>query len=80
MNDDRISRLRATRDRLQAAIEDCESSRDLAALSREYRLTMAELDTLAPKKPKESPVDEIARRRAARKTDPPGEGDAAGSQ
>lgn len=63
---DRITRLRATRDRLRAALESCESARDLAALSREYRLTLAELDELSPTAEEVSALDEISERRTAR--------------
>jgi len=40
---DRVARLVEVRDALAQAIADCESKRDLAALSREYRAVMAEL-------------------------------------
>ncbi len=41
----RLPRLIDTRDRLQAAIAACKSPRDLPALSREYRMTLAEIDS-----------------------------------
>jgi len=65
---DRVARLVAVRDALATAIAECESKRDLAALSREYRAVLAELESLAPQKEKQSRgVDEIGRRRAARR-------------
>lgn len=72
---DRIFRLRATRDRLNAALDQCESARDLAALSREYRLTLAELDELTPTSEEASAVDEISERRTARAAGTASEGD-----
>jgi hypothetical protein len=66
--DSRITRLLAVRDRLADAIAECDSKRDLAALSREYRAVLAELEALAPAKEKRTDgVDEISRRRAARR-------------
>lgn len=65
---DRVTRLVAVRDALETAIAVCESKRDLAALSREYRAVLAELETLAPQEEKRSGgVDEIGRRRAAKR-------------
>ena len=65
---DRVARLVAVRDAIEKAIAECESKRDLAALSREYRAVLAELESLAPVKEKRSRgVDEIGRRRAARR-------------
>lgn len=45
------------------------AARDFAALSREYRATLAELDAL-PTAQEVSAADEIAQRRAARRTGP----------
>ena len=42
----RVARLIDTRDRLAAAIAGCKASRDLPALCREYRLVLAEIDSL----------------------------------
>lgn len=72
---DRIFRLWATRDRLNTALNECESARDLAALSREYRLTLAELDELAPTAEEVSAVDEISERRTSRAAGTASEGD-----
>ena len=64
---DRRQRLEALRDSLRAVMDDGVGARDFAALSREYRATMAELATLEATDAKVGdPVDEIAARRAAR--------------
>ncbi len=65
---DRVARLTAVRDALEKAIAECESKRDLAPLSREYRAVLAELESLSPSKEKRTGgVDEIGRRRAAKR-------------
>jgi len=64
---DRLLALEALRDTLAASIAACESMRDLASLSREYRAVMAEIAELAPPEQKGDAVDEIAQRRAARR-------------
>jgi hypothetical protein len=64
---DRSARLISVRDALEKAIADCESKRDLAPLSREYRAVLAELESLVPKETSKRGVDEIGRRRAARR-------------
>jgi hypothetical protein len=61
---DRANRLKDTRDRLAAALEDA-STRDLPALSREYRLVMAELDDLSGEEVDDA-VDQLAARREAK--------------
>lgn len=64
---DDTARLEAVRDRLQAALEDpATSARDLATVSREYRLTLAELREHSPSA-SGSTLDEIAAKRAKRK-------------
>jgi hypothetical protein len=66
--DSRAGRLLAVRDRLADAIAECESMRDLAALVGRYQSVLAELEALAPAKEKGTHgVDEISRRRAARR-------------
>lgn len=66
--DTRAARLITVRDQLAAAITECDSKRDLAALSREYRAVLTELDALQPvQKEVTRGVDEIGRRRAARR-------------
>ena len=62
---DRVARLIDTRDRLQDAIAACKSPRDLPALSREYRMTLAELDALSPREEADV-VDQLAARRGAK--------------
>lgn len=64
----RLDRLNTLRDTLSASIAECESMRDLASLSREYRAVMAEIDQLRPAEKKGDAVDEIAQRRAARRS------------
>ena len=65
---ERLTALEVLRDTLAASIENCESLRDLASLSREYRAVMAEIDDLAPPEKKGDAIDEIAQRRAARRS------------
>jgi hypothetical protein len=66
---DRATRLTAVRDALEKAIAECDSKRDLAPLSREYRAVMSELESLGLVKEKRTRgVDEIGRRRAARRS------------
>lgn len=66
MTDDEKARLEALRDRLQIVLDSPDTApRDLAAVSREYRMTLAKLADLAPAA-KGSPLDEIAVRRQKR--------------
>lgn len=53
---DRRETLEALRDKLAASIQDCESGRDVAALSKRLMEVMAELDAL----PERSDDDELA--------------------
>ena len=62
---DRAARLTAIRDRLAATIEGCGTPRDLVALAREYRLTLAELDSIGVREEADV-VDQIAARRSAK--------------
>lgn len=57
--------LEAIRDRLAIELEAADG-RDVATLSRELRLTIAELENL-PSKREESRVDDLAQRRANRR-------------
>jgi hypothetical protein len=60
------ARLEALRARLEAVLDDPSTSpRDLAAVSREYRMTIAKLAEMAPAEAG-SALDEIARRRKKR--------------
>ena len=43
---DRLDRLIELRDILDAAISECDSKRDLAALSRQYRETLKEIEQI----------------------------------
>ncbi len=52
---DRRATLEALRDKLAASITDCESGRDVAALSKRLMEVMNELDSL-PKPKAESPL------------------------
>ena len=44
--DDRLKRLKNLRDRLSEAISECESKRDLAALAKQYRETLKEIEEI----------------------------------
>lgn len=60
------ARLEALRDRLEAVLNDPETAvRDLANVSREYRMTVAAIAEHAPS-PGGSKLDEIAERRRKR--------------
>lgn len=63
----RRDRLETDRDALEAAIAGCESLRDLPSLIREHRAVLAELDAL-PNQAEVSSADEIAARRASRRS------------
>ena len=56
--DGRLSQLIALRQKLAFAIDECESKRDLAALSRSYRETIKEIEEIEGNEPEE---DEIAK-------------------
>lgn len=59
MEDDRLSRLIALRDKLAAAIDECESKRDLAALARQYRETLKEIEEIKGVTNGEDEIDKI---------------------
>lgn len=67
---DRLAALRDLRDLLAEKIDDCESLRDMAALSNQLRSTLAEISALEPRKSEGDSVDEIAARREARRSGP----------
>ena len=67
--DSREARLRAARDQLAAAMAEATPT-TLPGLAREYRITMAELDSLTTGE-EESVVDQLAQRRSAKITDIP---------
>lgn len=64
---DRVQALKDLRDILAKQITECESGRDLAALTARFQSVLTELAALAKDTGKAGdPVDEIAARRAAR--------------
>lgn len=65
---DRLAALRDLRDLLAEQIQACDSLRDLAALSGRFQAVLTEIAALEPKKAEGDGIDEIARRRAARRT------------
>lgn len=64
----RLQALIALRDTLANAIDTCESMRDLSSLSRQMADVLAQIAELAPEEKKGDAVDEIAQRRAARRS------------
>jgi hypothetical protein len=65
--DDRLTSLVALRDALARAIDGCDSLRDLAALSARLTDVLQQIEAI-PNKAEVSAADEIAARRAARRT------------
>jgi hypothetical protein len=65
---DRLATLRDLRDLLAAQVQGCDSLRDLAALSGRLQSVLAEIAELEPKKAEGDGIDEIARRRTARRS------------
>lgn len=63
----RLEVLRALRTRLAAEIDSCDSSKDLPALVLRLTDVLAQLDA-APSDEEVSAADEIAKRRAARRS------------
>lgn len=57
--DDRLTRLLALRDKLEEAINECDSKRDLAALSRQYRETLREIEEIEGASDGEDEIDKI---------------------
>lgn len=64
---DRLRALRDLRDHLALAVEECDSMRDLASLSGRLQSVLGEIDELSDDQGGGDVVDEIARRRAARR-------------
>ena len=64
--DGRVATLQAMRDVVATAVDTCESSRDLPALTRQLADVLRQLEELAPPVVEVDDVDEIAQRRAAR--------------
>lgn len=59
--DDRLTRLLALRDKLEEAINECDSKRDLAALSRQYRETLKEIEEIEGGDNGEDEIDKLLR-------------------
>ena len=62
----RLERLTSLRDDQEAAFKSGVPAREFAALSREYRATLAEIEALTPAAPKGDAIDQLAQRRSAR--------------
>jgi flagellin-like hook-associated protein FlgL len=69
---DRRETLADLRRRLSSALDDTDNPRDLAALSKELRAIVAELDSI-PGGEEVDTVDDLAARRAARLADAAGQ-------
>ena len=65
-SEDRLAGLTYTRDKLAAALCGDPSDRDLPALSREYRIVLAEIDSINAKDEGPDAVDQLAKRRNAK--------------
>jgi hypothetical protein len=77
----RLDTLRALRDRLAREIEECTSSRDVAALARQLVLVLEEIDSLAPpEQPKGTVLDDLEAQRAKRGAAPAGSARAGGGR
>ena len=64
---DRLAALRDLRDFLAGQLVGCESKRDVAALAARYQSVLEQVAALEPKKAEGDGIDEIARRRSARR-------------
>lgn len=64
---DYLATLRATRDRIAADLEACESMRDKAALYLRMADVLQRIEDAKPQEQKGDVVDEITQRRAARR-------------
>jgi hypothetical protein len=64
--DDRANRLTEARDKLAAAITECDSGRELPGLVREYRMVLAEIAGLGLGGEVADVVDQLAKRRNAK--------------
>lgn len=63
---DALTALTALRDVLAAAIDECGSKRDLAALLRQFTAVLAQIEAARVRPPQRRIADEIAARRTAR--------------
>lgn len=57
--DGRLQRLINLRDTLSEAIEDCESKRDLAALAKQYRETLKEIEEIEGENHGEDEIEKL---------------------
>ena len=62
---DRLLQLKELRDKLANAIDVCDSMRDLAALSRQYRETIREIEEIEGAEAQDDEIGEILSERAA---------------
>lgn len=65
---DRLKTLEVLRDLLAREIDGCDSLRDFAALTGRFQSVLAEIDALKPKEEAGDAIDEIAKRRDARRS------------
>ena len=65
---DYLATLQATRNKIAADLEACESMRDKAALYRRMTDILQRIKDATPQEQKGDAVDEIAQRRAARRS------------
>lgn len=68
---DQLAALTALRNVIAQSIDECDSMRDLAALSRQMTDVLDRIATLAPQAQRGDAVDEIAQRRSARRASAP---------
>jgi hypothetical protein len=61
---DQLAALTALRDRLAREIDECDSAKDIPALSRQLVDVMARIEAMT--KPKVSTIDQLAKKRATR--------------
>lgn len=67
---DYLKALEATRDAIVADLDECESMRDRAALYNRLESVLGSIKDARPKEVASDAVDEITRRRAARRASP----------
>lgn len=65
---DYLTALEATRDAIVADLDECESMRDRAALYNRLESVLGSIKDARPKEAAGDAIDEIARRRSARRT------------
>ena len=65
VNTDRVSQLKALLEILADAIDNRPGARDLAALSKQYRETLAEIEALEGNAPKDDQIEELLKNRQA---------------